>query len=222
MKDEVRTLYSIVPDYTLIDTHGELYGVTVFEPQLGNRDIKNDYPELKKYEEFSGLRNVEILFCWYFGNQTSPFYPLKDTRTKSYKSLLHSGLLDIIQGNVMERDKYLRGDFPPKIQVAIAKMSSFRPDLRIRGRLMQEEIFNNYSKIVTQDVSTMTLEERKEYAKMTADITKMIATLIGEIENLYGARIIPLMLKNLADATSIKPIDMVVSSDEINEISKNL
>ena len=54
---------------------------TMFLPR-GKNSLKRDFPELKGIEVFKKLSSNDLLFCWFYGHEASPFFEIDNPRRK--------------------------------------------------------------------------------------------------------------------------------------------
>lgn len=162
---------------------------TVFEP--GKKDMFSEYPELSRVEEFGRLSNKELMFVWWFANRTSPL-KLYDENPK-YKSLKAYEKSFGDNYDLERKKKYQELDFDSIIKTAIDKMKSFVPSVRMKNKLMIEEIHKNLCSMATlsaeQRVEEMASEEKKAYTVVVKDIMSVIDQVTEKMENAYGVKI---------------------------------
>ena len=186
------------------------YYVTLFEPQKG-KDIKEKYPELNKYKEFEDLNNKKMTFVWLVGNKTSQLVisglPL---RTKIEKALKSSGLEAELSPD--EIAKWLNNMVPEEIAVAIKRMEIFDPATRARATLLSMKIFENYEKILNDEIEESdSIEQRISYIEMAEKARKGIPDLVQQIELSYGIEIKKEKIKD--GISSEKLMDKVLNAE---------
>lgn len=165
-------------------------GETVFEPT--EKHQLEEYPELANYEEFKPLTREEMRLVWYYANQTSPFYDTSPMQTKISKCF------DAAWGNLAkesEKVRYLSGNFPAIVQMAINRMRMFNPEKRSRSLMMLEKVFADYEEIITnfkpkakEGDKPVSLDKVKEYVDLTTKITAQLPTLVQELEEGFGVK----------------------------------
>lgn len=173
--------------------------IRLFDPQgIEAKDYLSTYPELKRTPEFEHFRGVELIFIWYYANQTSPFIGITDKATRVEEALKRSEFIP----NSIEHAKILKLEFSERQEMAIGKMASFIPGARYFGWKSLKSIFDNYQEIAQMSPSDFTkatkaksgeeesvLEAETDY-KAYVDITKSVVaampTLITKLEEGFG------------------------------------
>lgn len=139
---------------------------SIFKPK-SKRGIFTDYPELRNYPEFQGLKNPQMVFIWYYACEASPFFNIEKTRDRIEKSL-DAAFYDETGRKFIsdeEREQYLAGKFPAKVEAAITAMSNFRIGPRVRAMKLTEKIFENMEKILMIDAG-----DKKEFLNKDGEV----------------------------------------------------
>jgi len=169
---------------------------SIFKP-TNSRSIFIDYPELRKIEAFRLLKDYEMLFVWYYGCESSPFYSLKDERDRVSKCLERSYKSDSKKRiSQKEEDEMLLGVFTPKIQRAIDEMLKFRVSSRIRSMMIIEKGFKNMESILDIDASDSSyfldkddevdFAKKKAYVETLAKSVDLMPKLVSLLEGKFG------------------------------------
>lgn len=157
---------------------------SLFEPSV--RDMFADYPELKEYIEFSYLTQREVRLCWFIGNRTSPFF------NKPKDEKIRLAVQQVYRGASQSRKEViemLKGNIPDKIKSGIKRMSTFRPSVRLRSRLINEYIFESLQDIINisaEEKAVMDLEEKKKYADLMIKVSTELPNVIRQMEVGHG------------------------------------
>lgn len=149
--------------------------ITIFEPT--GRDMKDEYPELAETEEFAGMNNRDIKFCWYVANRTSPIAKLvKKKRLEKAIEFSYGALV-----NKKQIENFKKGEFPDDVSIGMKKMALFNPSVRLRAKFYIEYGFDKIVELISISEKTMIAldaDERKKYAdlifKMTAELSDMV------------------------------------------------
>ncbi len=189
----------------------ETFDLRLFEPK--GKHLAEQYVELKGYKEFEDLPESELLFCWYYGNPTSPFFEIinKDGFVDEQKKLkaCFEEALTASRVPKKEKDLMLKGDFPPRIKNGIAVMKSFKPLERFKSYLTTKHIINNLQKIAyvdKSDLSDMDVDEAKKYVSTAIMIVEKMPAMVRQLEYGYA-----LQATEISTQTEIK-----VSMRDIN------
>ena len=164
---------------------------SMFFPK-SRRKLIDDYPELGRIEAFTKLNRTEMLFVWYYACQASPYYDQDDfgriielCLRKSYGSKIRPEM----------KERFISGNFPEKISVAVDVMKRFEVGPRIRAKRMVEKILDNFEVIVNVDVNkdmqfydngVISPAKKKIYSETCTHISKQMTTLLAQIEEGYG------------------------------------
>lgn len=159
-----------------------------------DRDLRIEYPELSKVREFSELNTKELKFVWYYANRTSPYYTAtKGDRTKILGCIKNSFGNSLKEKNTGEYNKYVSGNFPQKIRIAIDKMERFNPTARLRAKMAVEKIFDNIESSVDIDEDVKEkmrddLELRKKYVELSIKVSENIPNIVAQMEESFGIK----------------------------------
>jgi hypothetical protein len=185
--------------------------ISLFEPS--KRDMKLDYPELADVEEFEELNARELKFCWYVGNRTSPLAKLdKKIRVVQAAETAFEGY---------RRDKSMidglrKGIIPSKLKLAIAKMTTYVPTVRLRAKLNTEYIFEAMQDLVIIDKQTrknMTGDEKKEYQALLSKVSADLPKLVDRIEGGFGIKIVEKNNRKAEVKISLKDVLSEIDQD---------
>ena len=159
---------------------------TIFEPT--DKDMKLQYPELGTVSEFLALSNRELAFVWYYANRTSPYINYKENE-KVAAALKFSKL-----GATLSEEKlykFRQSEFTEGINLAIAKMKSFRPEPRVKARNMVQTMLENLEKMIMIDqdiIQMMDLSQKKEYSTFVKNVNDVLPDLVNRVEDSFGVR----------------------------------
>jgi len=162
---------------------------SMFLPKSG-RSILLDYPELGKALGESGrsLNKSELLFSWFYACKASPLFKVErfEDRVTGCLNASFKGKI-----NKADRQRYISGDFPAKIEHAIDIISRFEPGPRIRGKLMIEKILTNFEKMVDEEINDshfmdeegkIDFSRKKAYIDAQKNIVATLPALITQAE----------------------------------------
>jgi len=146
-----------------------------------------DYPELAKIETFKKLGKEDMLFVWYMGCKSSPFYNEENPRVKREKCMTEAYTHQALERN---KEKFLAGDFPEKIRIAIHEMTRFEVGPRMRAKKMIETIMGNYEGLIDIDIKKEFITEKgevdwtkkKAYIDACSTVSKVLPNLINQAE----------------------------------------
>lgn len=168
---------------------------------VSNRDIRQEYPELKKYKEFENMEVDELKFCWY----VACFFEGEEEADKWKKSLEQSGL-----GKRLAKKDYLlyeSGNPPSRLKNAIIRFKSFNISSRLEARWITENVLYNYRVLSATDVKsvgmikiygadeTTEIGEKRDWNQVNAFVSAMgkiveeIPGLIAKTEEGYGIKL---------------------------------
>ena len=165
--------------------------VYLFRPT--DKDMRIEYPELVKVEEFNALSSIqELKFVWYYANRTSPLFTPRRGDVVKIKACIKTAF----KGKPLtESDykKYIEGNFPPKIKDAIAVMERYNPSARIRARIAIESIFNNLEASLELDEDMEEsmngdIDQKKKYIDLCVKVSETLPTIVAQLEEGYGIR----------------------------------
>lgn len=140
-----------------------------------------EYPELAEFDEFTSIRNDELIFVWNLLFDSSAIdNPSDSDKRKSAAKKAFSG----------DKEKvalFTSGKYAPEIKAAIECMETFNPSARMRAKYMIDKIFYDFENIVKKDFTVLTdVSEAKKWSDLKLDIIKSLPGLIKQIERGYG------------------------------------
>lgn len=176
---------------------------SLFLPK-GRVALIQDYPELKNYSELKSLRNDKLLFCWYLGCEGSPAFDYyygerpSDKVTALWFAKKKSGL----RMTDMEFEEYLqRETLPPDILRGIEIFNTFKIGVRIRMKMMAENMLENFEKVVNVDINgpdfnivdkdgnntgEIDYDKIKKYSDTCLNIRNKLTDLLEQVEHGFG------------------------------------
>jgi hypothetical protein len=162
------------------------YIVDLFKPS--DKNLVREFPELSEYEDFHGLTDSEIRFCYFFGCPTSPF------RSDNPDIQFKAGAAMQAAGMKLNREaamKYKRGEFPNNVSMGIARFASFKPTIRLKALLLTELMLENTAKMIAvteEEMISMNSSDKAKYISIVVQATQALDTLISKIESGYGVK----------------------------------
>lgn len=169
---------------------------TLFDPK-SKREIKNDYPELRKNKVFKDLNKSQMLFVWFYANEASPLYKIEDDRERIGECIKRSfnfpGSRHKLNGSNVE--KFLNKTFGKNIDNGIEEMLKYKLSPRILAKKMVDTTLKNYYAIINVDVTSSSFldsegeidfAKKKSYVDAAATIIKNLDGLIEKAEQGFG------------------------------------
>ena len=160
------------------------------------KDLKRQHPELLNVEEFKKLSVGELLFVWWYSNPTSPLVR-NDNLSEKHRSA--EAYLKAFKSSPDEQRKidYASLNFPDRVKMAIDRMMKYAPGVRIRSKLMIEEILTNFEKMVKVNMDEfVTIDDdgnkvinwtgRNSYINSASKISETLPQLIKQVEEGFG------------------------------------
>jgi hypothetical protein len=122
--------------------------IKIFSPQgIKPEDYRHRFPELERTKEFDNLPSRQLIFIWWYANQSSPLVLDEHDNYERVKgALARSGF----NPGKVERERLLSLQFDSAMASAIKRMSEFDPGARFKSYLMVKKIFDQYQFIVDQ------------------------------------------------------------------------
>jgi hypothetical protein len=169
----------------------DLSPYSMFRPTSA-RQLSINYPELFRVEEFDDMQANDIIFAWYYGHCSSPFFDVENERERAKNSYRHAYELIDVFGKAPNKDQYVNGRFPEKMNLAIARMERFSMTSRIRVLRMLERSLDNVEKILNIDASNdahfknkdgeVDFSKKKAYIDTVAKANDFLPLLIDRVE----------------------------------------
>lgn len=167
--------------------------VYLFYPK-STRDLRFQYPELAKEKAFENLSPLEVLFCWYHSNPTSPYFNMKN-ETERIKISIEKSFGDKMADNI--RTNYLSNKIPDRVRIGMKRMSEYVPDIRFEARQLAIQQLNHLksmANVTDEDFyivdangkKTIDWNARKAYVSVSVDIQKALPDLIKQVEQGFG------------------------------------
>ena len=180
----------------------------IFYPS--KKSMKTEYEELDDVVEFKDLSNRELVFVWWYANQTSPYFDIKDLKHKTALCIREAFGSKLSKEDI---DSFVEGNFPERISLAIPVMKRFSPSVRMKAKMMKEKIMSDYMQLLSVNVKDLDEKAVKAYVDMTKIISPALKELVADIENSFGVKI-----KNGKQLSSEdNEMDIILSSDTKNE-----
>jgi hypothetical protein len=169
--------------------------ITTFDPRgIKPDDYRHRFPELERTKEFDNLSSRQLIFIWWYANQSSPLVLEEhDNYERVKEAMTRSGF----NPGKTEKERILSLQFDSATAVAIQKMASFDPGARFKSYLMVKKIFDEYQRILDRgpeafqesttkgegDKAVTTTEiDYKKYVDISAKITGELSALLAKLE----------------------------------------
>lgn len=183
---------------------------SMFLPR-GKNSLRRDYPEIKEIEAFKKLRDNDLLFCWFYGHEASPFFEISNPRRKSMLCYKYA-YVDIECANPPDENKFMIGDFGSAIKDGIQKMETFRLRPRARAVRMMEKTMQHLDDLINTNLNGpefLNKDDEVDYTKKNQFIAalqkanEMMPVLINRLENGYSVENVKSMKEESDDTTFI-------------------
>jgi hypothetical protein len=165
-------------------------GPILFGPQSGGI-LKKTYPELAENKKFKSLLSDEMLFVWYYANQSSPIDPeLPDairSRTAASRCIKDPD----------KKERFINMDFPEAVKEAIEEMKKYSPETRAVAKRIIQASFANLQRLAAVNIDDFNYVDangeervdhaaRKQYSDTVAKISETLPSLISQMEHGFG------------------------------------
>jgi hypothetical protein len=163
---------------------------SIFYPK-SSRMLTADYPEFKKVREFKDINRGDLLFVWYFACEGSPLIDIQDDKERTLEAMMEA----YKKPDIKMQEKYLAGNFPEKVKIAISKMKSFKIGPRVMAKRMMENTLNNWREVTDIDASDdsyftgkdgVDWAKKKAFIEAGATISKNIGSVLSQVEGSYA------------------------------------
>jgi hypothetical protein len=177
---------------------------SLFAPRTKN-SLTKDYPELKNNPALKDLEARKLLFAYFLGCKTSPYYEEYNSSDRHIKvKAVDKARRDsayIIQDQRQYNDVFKQLNFPPEIRQAIQAFDLYEPSVRVRIKMMKEKMLENFEKIINVDVEGKEFEAvdkngaatgERDYDKISkyvgacSNIEKLTDDILKALESGYG------------------------------------
>jgi hypothetical protein len=169
--------------------------ITTFDPRgVKPDDYRHRFPELERTKEFDNLPSRQLIFIWWYANQSSPLViDVHDNYERVKEALAKSGF----NPGKVEKERLLSLQFDSASAIAIERMSKFDPGARFKSYCMVKKIFDQYQFIVDQgpeafkesttkgegDKAVTTEEiDYKKYVDISAKVANELPNLLVKLE----------------------------------------
>lgn len=166
---------------------------TMFLPR-GKNSLKKDYPEINKFSEFKDLNQNELLFCWFYGHEASPFYEIESPRQKSM--LCYEYAFEKVPcKNAPKKENIMTGSIPESLKVGIKRMESFRIGIRVRAMKFMEKTMDHFDELINVDLNgpefigkdgEVDYTKKNQFITSLARANEVIPVLLNRLENGYS------------------------------------
>jgi len=143
----------------------------IFAPK-GTNDLRVYYPELLDYPEFASniMKHNDMLFCWWYACQTSPFYDFpKERRIQEAVYMAYSNTSQRIE----KEGQYVK-KFPDNIASGIKRMESFNASSRISNYVQTMIVRSNCEEMLAKKVTGMDSDEMDAWANRATKLYKLL------------------------------------------------
>lgn len=161
----------------------------LFYPVNG-ADLRLQWPELARFDEFKKLSSKELLVVWYYACQSSPLRDpvsgIDDDRQRMAQSILRASYKD---GDGKSDPFDLKAlKFTKAMNDAIYKMASFQADLRMSAMRIIAKTIDKGEQVSDMDIDEHKVDATKLKAFMSTqlEVAKQIADLVKIGESNFG------------------------------------
>jgi hypothetical protein len=169
--------------------------IRIFDPTgVKADDYRHRFPELERTVEFDGLSSRQLIFIWWYANQSSPLVLYThDNYERIKEALARSGF----NPGKVEKERLLSLQFDSATAVAIKRMSEFDPGARFQAYKMIRKIYDQYQFIIDQGPDAFQEEttkgegenkvvtketDYKKYVDISAKIAGELSGLLAKLE----------------------------------------
>lgn len=151
------------------------------------------YPELKDYDETNKLKSVELIWCWYYGSNDSPFVKANIGHEDKCEKITILVFDKMNEGRYYDdgsKKKLLSGNIPAAWVRAIDFFRKVDTDTRAYAKNMIDTIFEQYNDIISKGVDAFKNDIGEvDYAKYVGTMKKIqdeLPSLIKQKERGFG------------------------------------
>lgn len=178
---------------------------SLFVPRNGKK-LSFDYPELSNNKDIKDLSKSEMLFCYFLGCETSPLVQYYEGDNLEHVSLAISKAIEASGIDLSDQEVYQYTNermFPSRITKGVNAFSRYKTSVRLRAKLMQQKMLDNFEKIVDVDVNGAEFnivdkegrdtgekdyDKVKKYVDAATKISNDLQGIIDKIEYGYGVK----------------------------------
>lgn len=160
----------------------------LFDPEP-YKDIRVSYPELNSIPEFKPLSPQEMRFVWAYALPS--FNGKWDTdRARMGESYYFA----FGEGNSDIKQRYVAGNMPEQVKIAIERMKKFNPSARMRAKDMVNNMFTLFETMTNRKDSDFIDDKTKEfnasafnsYVNSCEKVSSMMPKIIEQLETGFG------------------------------------
>ena len=127
---------------------------------------------------------------WSRCNQ-APLIDIQDDKERTLEAMMEA----YKKPDIKMQEKYLAGNFPEKVKIAISKMKSFKIGPRVMPKRMMENTLNNWREVTDIDASDdsyftgkdgVDWAKKKAFIEAGATISKNIGSVLSQVEGSYA------------------------------------
>lgn len=169
---------------------------SMFLPR-GKNSLMRDYQEIKNIEELKTLDDNDLLFCWYYGHEASPFYEISNPREKAMLCYEYSyERVRVKFGQAPDKAKVITGSISGKVKAGISRMEKFRLSPRVRAVKFMEKTLDHFDKLINVDLDGAEFKKdgetdytkKNQFINSLAKANDVIPILLARLENGYSVQ----------------------------------
>jgi len=173
--------------------------VTVCYAPSSEKDLRDQYPELKEVDAFKNIKARDVIFAWYWGVIYRDTESERDRIQMALREAYGESLSD-----EAER-KYIDRNFPNGVKGAMLEFEKYNLTGRLKQRSITEKTLINYQKIADQDITdyikSSDWETLDKWQRVVSRINTDIPELISKMESGFGLG--EAVLKNKKEVSGI-------------------
>lgn len=148
------------------------------------KDLREQYPELKDIEAFQKIKARDLMFAWYYGVIYRDVVSERDRIQMSVRDAYGESLSDNAERSFIDRN------FPNGVLGAMKEFEKYNLTGRLKQRSITEKTIINYQQIADQNISEYISnndwESLDKWQRIVSRINGELPNLIANMENGFG------------------------------------
>lgn len=168
----------------------------LFMPR-SKRGLLADYPELKKYDEFTSISNTQMLFVWCYACKGGPYFHQNISDKVLIEKAASAARMRFSDPQLEQN--FMSGKFPHKLRAAIEVMKTFSPTVRLKSKEILEKAIGNIESIISIDLDkngdsvhfldkdgNSDWSKKKAYIDSAVKVNTQLSGMIDQAERGFG------------------------------------